>query len=358
MEKPKSAYRVTQQKIKEHINLLHKYGVNVFIYWQVSDCYEKYAEEKFPESISRDETENPYNAWGLCHLMNPDFRLPWARHSIKQAKKLLDAYPEVDGFFIDCLANEKFDFAHEDGTTMVNGKRSYTMSFGYMKTLETVCEMLHKKGKATFGNTPVNVEVQKDIDGLMSESLDWLGMVGYSGLAKPVLLLTMYSTIEQAEASLKACLKYGAFFHPLHFQKAEFMKLCELYLPLIELLRGKRWVLTAHALTLPEGIDGNIFQGRGGDYLVTLLSKEKSALDKGKFSENIVVETTLRDAGEIKSVYIFSVDYRGCSKIDFARKGKRIKVDLPKHGTASVVVLSKTEESKNGYEKKVSYQIK
>lgn len=333
-------------KMKKAIQLSHKYGIAILNYWQTGDAGQEFVEKDFSSSIVKDEDGKYTVGWVSSDgkmktwYMNFDSKLSWGKHLIAGAKKILDMYPETDGFFIDNLCYKYVDFGHDDKLTMVGNKPCYKVTFAFPETIGKLCRLAHSKGKTVFCNGPLNVEIQKDIDGHMAETtIEVLGYVAYLGLAKPIV----YLSYDMSEKALLSCLKYGCFPSAVVSPTDEQIKLFQRYLPLIEFLRGKRWVFSPHALRLPEGIDGNIFETRDNNYVVTLLPKIKSVSDKGEFTLNIPIEVNLDDAKKIKSLYLFSVDYEGRLKLKFKRKGKRINFNVPRHATASMILLDKKE---------------
>ena len=342
LHKRPKPYRVTTKKMKEYIDFLHKQDVKNVLYWHTGLIYGKLAKKNQAESISRDADGNELLHMRHGHAyywVNFDVNLPAGEYMLDQARKLIETYPKTDGLFIDNLCYRYFDFGHDDGITMVDGKKCYKVTFAYPELIKKVCELAHKKNKVTFCNGPVNVEIQRHIDGHMAEGAnpELLAYVGYLGLVKPIVSLPY----NMAEETIIGCLKYGAYPSVVFAPTEEDIDLFVRYRPVFDCFRGRRWVLTPHALRLPEGIDGNIFKTRGGDYIVPLLPGRKSVVDEGGFCKDVQIEVNLDDAGRISNIYLFSVDTQVWSELDFARRNKRIKFVVPEHGTASMALLSK-----------------
>jgi hypothetical protein len=109
-------------------------------------------------------------------------------------------------------------------------------------------------------------------------------------------------------------------------------------------------VLYPHALQLPEGIKGNIFQtpAPDSDYLVAMI-------DPDRFSSNIYPrpETThdifrydrwpkihVPDSLALKYCYLLSGDYKGINQ-DTIYRDSGIKIKIPAHRVSSLIQLSK-----------------
>jgi len=67
--------------------------------------------------------------------MNADPSVVRQAHD-RQAREMVDAYPEAAGFFWDVYGRSyMFDFAHDDGITMVNNKPSTIREFMYQRLM-------------------------------------------------------------------------------------------------------------------------------------------------------------------------------------------------------------------------------
>ena len=354
--------REAVEAIREYIKTLHRHGVAVFLYFHPTFCGDELALKRFNESIVKEYNGKPFMpGYGFFFLMNPDPAYPWAHHVMEAAQRLLEDFPECDGFFIDELHYRTFDFAHQDGVTMLGDKPCYMLGFAMEKIIAELCHHLHEHGKAVWANGPTSIEVVKYVDGIMAESSDrWLGYMQYMGLAKPIIALPPgYSRIRitppaETERYLKMCLKCGAQLSARREPRARAKGLAvpedtdqsnqflvKAYRPLLDLIKGRRWVLNAHALELPDGTTGNIFQVRGGHYAVPVVTFEKSILDEPSYSKDLNVKVRLEDANEITNAYLLSVDYEGWYELVFQRDGEEISIDIPKHSTASLILLTK-----------------
>ena len=105
--------------------------------------------------------------------------------------------------------------------------------------------------------------------------------------------------------------------------------------------------MEAHSLILPTGIKGNIFKVEG-NYVVTAVSMDKSMFDNKIRPERVKLEISLSGVNQLKEVYLFSADVKKKQKIGYILKGgETIKITIPNHKTASMILLSKTKIGKN-----------
>ena len=328
------------------INLCHKYGIQVYPYFQAFEAWHQYAEKYFVDDITRDKNGNPLPAWKFCNLMNPDPKGKWGRYIINQAKELVKKYPEIDGIFYDRMDYHNYDFAHNDDVTMIDGKPAYMLGFALEKINEKIFDIFHKKGKAIWGNGPTSIEVCKNLDGIMAEgSLRNLYKLQYLALVRPLIYLPYDKTPKETEEKLKHSLICGAF-PSITYGGSECQKLDEKYRPLFELIRNRKWVLTSNPIEVPDQFRVNIFQTPDSNYVVVIISPEKSQLVPHPFEYNIPVTINLPDAKEIKNAYLLSGDWTGVNSLEFKKFGNSISINLPWHLSGSLIYLTK----KNGYE--------
>jgi len=360
MEGLPGAMTLTRGAINEYLSALRRQHVAGVIYFQTFECWQKFAEEKFPESIIRDLNGKPICVWMLTCLMNPDPDLPWGKHLLDQAKKMLETYPGIAGFFVDVYGHREFDFAHDDGVSMVCGKRCYMIRHAHRKIMGRIAALLHDAGKFLWVNGPGFIDAAEGIDGLMAEctpaSLEW---AKYFALERPMVYLPTDAytpkTPRLMEQALQECLKSGAFPHvsgdhvsiirgesPYASPTKAMCALLGKYQPLFEHFKRKRWILTPHALTLPAGINGNIFENSTGEYVVTLVCENKSSLSVDRFLENIPVAVNVPDAEAVCRAEIISSDYSESMPVTIKKKtGTGLELAIPKHHASSLIILRK-----------------
>lgn len=339
--------RNSYKNIRDLVSLWHKYGIQVYLYFQAFEAWHQYAEKYFVDDIARDRNGNPLPAWKFCNLMNPDPKGKWGKYIINQAKEILKKYPQIDGIFYDRMDYWNYDFAHNDGRTMIDGKSVYMLGFALEKIDEKIFDMFHKKGKAIWGNGPTSIEVCKNLDGIMAEgSLRNLYRLQYLCLVRPLIYLPYDKTPKETEEKLKHSLVCGAF-PSITYGGEECQKLDEKYRPLFELIKNRKWVLTSNPIEVPERFRANIFQTADSNYVAVIISPEKSQLVPHPFEYNIPVTVNLPDAQEIKNAYLLSGDWNGVVGLSFKEDGNKINISIPAHLSSSLIYLSKKEKFKN-----------
>jgi len=332
--------RNSYQRTRTLNNLAQGLDIHTYLYFQPFEAWYQYADKYFPGDIARDSSAKTYSAWRLCRLMNPDPPSAWGRQVINQARELLRRYPNCDGIFWDRMDYGHYDYNHDDGVTMVNGKTPYMLGFALEKINNSVFEIFHGAGKVILGNGPTSLEVCRDLDGVVAEgNLETLEKLQYLGLVRPIIYLPYDSTPEKTEEKLKNCLLCGAF-PSVTYGDSTCQKLDEKYRALFEILKGRTWVLTPDPIMVPDQYRSNIFRTRDGDYAVVVISPDKSQLDNS-FEYNIPMTVNLPEVKEITNIYLLSGDWTGIYEIKFKRHENLIEFLIPGHISNSLILLTR-----------------
>ena len=330
--------------MKNLINLWQKYGIGVYQYFQSFEAWHQYAEKYFADDIAQNGEGHPLPSWKFTNLMNPDPQNQWGKYIIGQAKEILEKYPGIDGIFYDRMDYKDYDFAHSDGLTMVDNKPAYMLGFAQERITEILFDFFHKNKKGIWGNGPTSIEVCKNLDGIMAEkSLRSLYKIQYLGLARPIIYLPYDSLPHDTEEKLKNALVCGAFPSTTYGGK-ECRILEEKYKPLFELIRSKKWVLTAKSLEIIPEHQSNIFRTPEGNYVIIVVNLNKSQLTPHPYEYNIPITINVPDAYSIQHGYILSGDWQGINSLAFRKTGSTISVVLPYHLSSSVLYLTKTSK--------------
>ena len=364
---------ITRERIAAHARLDKEFSIGTFLYYNITEAEHWYAEKEFPESIARDEEGKPIGAFNAeqypdrhaCWLMNADPVSPFGKHMIRQAGEMAEAYPELAGFLWDVYGRScMFDFAHDDGITMVNNRPAYYPAFMYERMMrDHIGPLLRSKGMCFTANKPVTITACEGLDGIMStestpdeEVPAWITAQSYLGLNRHVMILDTTSGAH-AELMLLNCLRYGMFYsdlettdeqeRPLPAERiAANAELARTYLPYVERFRGKKWVFYPQALELPPHTDGNIFRLKDGSGMITMVSLWRSIRTVGGFDRNLNVICRLPDAADLRHVYAAALDLKETFRLEPERNGDTLKITVPRHGKATVIPLSSRPDPK------------
>jgi hypothetical protein len=356
---------MTREKIADHCRLSREAGIGTFLYYNVTEAEYWFAKAKFPDSIAADESGQPIGAWRsqvypdkrACWLMNADPSTTFGQYMVQQARDMVNAYPAAAGFFWDVYGRSyMFDFAHDDGITMVDNKPAYYPEFMYQRLMhDYIGPLLHSRGMQITANKPVTVVSARGVDGIMTmedapkeESPAWITAQSYLGMNRHIMILENDGS--NAEMMFLHCLRYGAFYSlPSGRDKqgeplppaalAHSRDLEAKYRPFIEMLRGKQWIFYPEALELPANTFGNIFRLKDGTVMITMVSAWRTLRNADGFDANLEVTSRLPDAADISSVEIYSVDRGEETTQTPHRDNDRLKIVVPKHAVATVILL-------------------
>lgn len=343
-EKGAGRERNSREKVVELVNLWQKYGIQVYLYFQSSEAWHEYAEKYFSSDIARNAAGKPLPSWKFTNLMNADPQSKWGKYILHQAENILKEYPNIDGIFFDRMDYEDYDFAHSDNQTIVDKRPAYMLGFAQERINEKLFDLFHRNKKGIWGNGPTSIEVCKDLDGIMAEkSLGNLLKIQYLGLTRPIIYLPYDKLPYETEEKLKYALICGAF-PCLTYGGKKCQEIETKYKPLFELIKNRTWVLTSNPLETPRDIQGNVFQAPNGDYVVAIITPEKSQLLPNPFEHNMPITITVRNPEDINYAYLLSGDWRGVNAIDFEKRGNSLRIEIPWHLSSSLIYLKQNRK--------------
>ncbi|MFN7995997.1 MAG: hypothetical protein U0Q18_20470 [Bryobacteraceae bacterium] len=340
---------ITRDAVRRHTRIAKEQGLGTFIYYNVTESVHDYASQNFPDSVARDESGAPIGAWKIsaypdvnaCWLMNADPSGSFGKHMVAQAREMVDAYPDAAGFFWDVYGRSyMFDFAHDDGITMVNNKPAYYPEFMYQRLMrQSIRPLLRSRGLLITANKPVTIASCQGLDGIMAmedapreDSPAWITAQSYLGLSRHTMILE--GKADNAEMMYLHCLRYGMFDTDTTARELQ-----KLYRPYIDRLRGRKWVFYPQALQLPPNTEGNIFRLRDGGVMVTVVSAWRNLRGAEGLSSNLDVICRLPDAASMRSAEVHAIDLGEQARVEPRREGDTLRITLPRHGKASVIFL-------------------
>jgi len=328
---------VTRTMLNEYIDQSNRLGVAQCLYFQSTESWSEYAESNFPECRIQRENGDLAPTWVKCVVMDPDPNGRFGTHILHQLEGLMDAYPGMAGVFWDQNCYTGFDFAHDDGISMVNGRRVSMMEFPQKRVLELGGKLLHDRDKVIFTNGGWTVGLARYCDGHMSEGMVPTRRMQYLCMNKHLTLLSYDGNLRATRQKLCLALETGA--QPcVTLGDDACRQFTNGYLPIFRMLRQKRFVACPRALSLPEGIAGNIFTNPAGNYLVTAVADESPvAPARREYAGNVLVR--LPETGQIGAVFEMTPQLRGLQGVDLRRDGEKLQIALcrPEAGAAFVL---------------------
>ena len=239
---------------------------NDFLFYQVGEAILPGADGK------------PLGSWVGCVAMDPGEPV-YQEFLLEQARRHVEKLPESDGICIDRmdwlrLVNRRRD----DGLSWVDGKPVRSLAVSWQQVSERLGRIMHDAGKVIYVN-PLHAHLGwlRHVDGIYDEFGDYpacLNRSGLLGLRKPVMAWTRDAAAVMADpdAYFQRHLHLGSYLtapvpgNDHTILPREDVDRCYLdYGPLLDALRGKRWVLLPHVLDVVEDkAKANLFEVPGG----------------------------------------------------------------------------------------------
>jgi len=327
---------ISVAEINAYIRRLHDKGIYALMYFNPTEAWKPWALENYASDLVRKADGKCVPVWHESCLMCPDPDSPWGKNLLAEFEKMMDLYPEADGFFFDQSCYDMLDYAHDDGLSIQNGRTAYRMGWAINQISERCRKMAKARGKFMWWNGPYNIDIARFAEGMMAEA-------GNESQVRRIQYLTIggrasCTLSRKDESTLRNCAAYGIY--PTSMHNDEMRRLAARYWPVFEMFRGKRWVLTAHALQLPDGARGNIYRLPDGNVLVVTASMDRS-IDSGLFDSDSRLTVRLPDAEQFRAAYFISPDLLGKRRLPLQRDGKTFHISIPRHCSVSTILLAK-----------------
>lgn len=326
---------VTRKMLRDYIALSNRLGLAQCLYFQSTESWAEYAERHFPQSRYRNASGDLAPTWVKCTVMNPSPEGRFGKHILAQLQGLVEAFPGMAGVFWDQNCYTGFDFAHDDGVSMVRGRRVSMMELPQNRLLALGSKILHDRGKVIFTNGGWTAGLARYCDGHMSEGTRPTRRLQYICMMKHLTLLAYDHNVRAGREKLLLALETGA--QPsVTLGDDACRALFRGYKPIFRLLRHKQWVFHPQALALPEGFAGNIFRNPDGHYVVTVVEQDDRRATPAEKEKPATVEIRIPDAKEFAHVFELNPRLRGLQATDAKRRedGFTIAVPRPAAGTA------------------------
>jgi len=331
---------VTVAMLNDYIHRARGRGVEQCLYFQSTESWAEYAEQHFPESRAARPDGTLLPTWIRCVVMNPDPAGPFGRHILDQLRKLTETFPEMAGVFWDQNCYTFFDYAHDDGISLVNGRRVSQLEFAQERMLAAGAKLLHDQNRVIMTNGGWTVGLARHCDGHMSEGSGPTRRLQYLCVLKHLTLLSYDSSPQAALEKLKLALETGA--QPAvtlgnDACRAQYAG----YRPVFELLRRREWVFEPRALSLPSGIRGNLFRNPSGNLVVTAVADDHVEPTPAERLRPARLATRLTDDARTAAVLEWRPELAGYRVLSSYLEGPDRWVDLPRPSPCAALILAR-----------------
>jgi hypothetical protein len=344
----------TRQNIHQQLTRIRKAGIAPFWYFNFTDGFRPVADKRWPDGICRDQDGKPIpSGWHMCHNMLADLRNSWGKFCRKSVAQIVQHYPQIVGFFLDCFRHYEVDFAHDDGVTVVDNKPGYSVNFSYDDICGEMKKIMDEKRSgrpmALFANKPQTIRSMRRVDGVL---LEGDGDVAeekyfYACIAKPNFFM-WGSTRAGLDENLRRSVVLGAYprvaggvdgpDHP------RMVKLYQKYLPLYRQFRQRVLCFEPYPMRIPRGARGKLFTVAGGYIagIATLAVSSDSKVRYGKTPYALFRVQRGCDVGKVGAMYPGDRKFR---PVPFKFNGSVLAVPLADYQNCAVVKLFVTRHS-------------
>jgi len=325
---------------------------NDFLYTRLKDAIIRVPLAISPRSLNSDgktKPGGPYYTWAdgiALDCGDPAY----ADFLMGQARRHIEKLPESSGICIDRmdwlrLYNEDRD----DGVSWFAGRPARSLLVSWNNLLAKLGPLMHDAGKVIFcNNHDKRIDVLRHTDGIFDEFTYAgapLNLMAFLTVRKPALGWTARESDlkPDPDAFFQKYLHLGVYpmapfpgndhsLLPGEWVDRQYLD----YGPMLDLLRGKKWVLLPHAVeVIRGGAKANIFQVPGG-YVVPVTFG----------GDNQEVLVTIRGVNaEIATAEVFHPASAQGAPLHFARTATQLSLTVPLHRGCAVVRLRTAVET-------------
>jgi hypothetical protein len=237
----------------------------------------KYVYSTFGDAIAANDAGHPTWSWGASLLMDcavPSYQV----FLLEQAKRHIDKFPASAGICIDRMDwLSHYNSKADDGVTWRMEKPMRALSESWKLTMSKLGPLMHSNGKVIFVNplSSMRLDLMRQVDGVYHEFGDQgscLNGTAFLCLRKPAIAWIHHAGVlgDDPDAYFQRHLHLGVFptaplpgnDHAINPSEADRWFLD--YGPLLDLMRGKKWVLEPHVIEADGNARVNLFEVPGG----------------------------------------------------------------------------------------------
>ena len=341
----------TRARIHDMLTKIRAAGICPFWYFNYTDGFRPKAEERWPDGICRDQDGEPMpSGWHMSHNMNADPSTSWGQFCDRSIRRILEEYPQLVGFFLDCFRHYEIDYAHDDGVTVVDHRPAYSVNLSYDWITSRIKHHMRELGcdGALFANKPQTVRCMRHVDGVLLEGDGDIREEKFfwACIAKPNFFMWTSNTAGLDENLRRAVLQ-GCFPRvdkPGKMSHEEASALYQKHLPLYEPFRRRVLCFEPDPLRVPRGARGKLYTVHDGYVagLVTTDIDSATEIRHGRTPYALFRVQRGWDVGKVGVMYPGDKDFR---TVEFKFNGTMIAAPLAEYKNCAVVKLFVTGQS-------------
>jgi len=289
---------------------------------------------------------NPLFTWGDAVVV--DAGVPsYQNFMLDQAKRLIEKMTYSSGICIDRVDHTRaFNIRSDDGYTFWHGQPARSLTNSWKETLGKVSAQFHQAGKVVFANVHNHrIDLMKEIDGFYDEAGHLgtaLNNTAFLALRKPFVAWTASTKTlgENPDNYFQTLLYMGVFptapvtgnDHTIVPDTATDSYYLE-YGPLLDLMRGKKWVLVPHVVSIGNNAaKANIFKVTDGFVIPIVFATSGNP-----------VKLKIRKCAEIGNINLATVVFPGKSgetKLKISERKDFFEIEVPIEKQCGMVKIS------------------
>jgi hypothetical protein len=292
--------------------------------------------------------DKPVGSWEGAMGVDPGDPV-YQKFLLEQAQRHLDRLPAADGICIDRMDWLRFyNPRGDDGQSWVDGRPARSLYMSWREIMSKLGPLMHRGDKVIFGNNQTKrLELLRHLDGIYCEFGHMgpaLNVNAILAVRKPLLCWTPDPGTLQPDpdAYFQRHLHLGAYptapypnnNHCIQPNTASDQSYLD-YGPLLDAIRGKRWVLRPHVIeVLGKKAKANLFEVPGGYVLPVTFGGQASTVA-------VVLADLPRIAGQngfrIEVIHPGENAWSGLAAQD---DGHRLRLDVPLRRGCAMVKLA------------------
>jgi len=276
--------------------------------------------------------------------MSADPKHSFGKYLLKCARRIVETYPQIRGFFLDCYRHFEVEFGHDDGVTVVNNKPAYSINFSYDEIDGKVKEVLHAKGMCTFANKPHSVRIMRWVDGMMLEGNgdQFEEKYFWTALAKPIIFLWTTDAASVDENYRRAIL-HGCF-PKLAARTAAEVRHLDRYMPLFEQFKRRVFCFDPDPIRVPRGSRAKLYTV-GTDYVAGIVNTDIERGDRIRYRGTPNAIFRVRRGPDVGKVGVMCPGDKTWRPVKFSFDGTFLIVPMAKYTNCAVVKLFVTRRT-------------
>ena len=168
----KSPARMSVAQIKDFIRRLHAQGMYALMYFNPTESWQPWIKENYPGDLVKNAAGHYLPCWYESYMVCPNPDSPWGKHLLQEFTRMMDLYPQADGFWVDQSCYDILDYAHDDGWSIAGGQTGYRMNWAIDQFSRECRKLAKARGKFLWWNGPYQADIASFAEGMMAEAGD------------------------------------------------------------------------------------------------------------------------------------------------------------------------------------------